>query len=78
MSQLSKWQPGLLFMQVRHDSDCPAILSQRSTDCVCKAEPHLVTEKTWTEGVLQTRGQRRASLRAAKKAMRKAQRTAKD
>jgi hypothetical protein len=68
--QLSK--PGLHFVQMMHDDDCPTITTQRETDCICKPIVKLVTEKTWVNAVVKTRQQVRKAESAAAKTLRKA------
>lgn len=29
--------PGLTIVEVRHDSDCPTLRTQRADDCTCKS-----------------------------------------
>ena len=64
--------PGLRFLVMRHDAWCPAIESQRATDCRCKPIKQVMTEAGWAAAVATTRSRRRKAAREAAKAVRKA------
>lgn len=78
MGILDGIRPGLNYVLIRHDSDCPTVLSQRMSDCVCQPRVEVSQrDEDFVDALVQTRQQRRAAERAAEKAMRKAQRGAK-
>ena len=68
-------KPGIHYVLMRHDADCPARLSQSMLDCRCEAEFEITSEAGWISAVNQTRAERRKAQREAEKVLRKARRT---
>jgi hypothetical protein len=66
--------PGVHFVLMRHDADCPAKVTQSIADCICDAELEITTQTKWVAAVNQTRAERRRAEREAAKALRKARR----
>ncbi len=64
------YSPGVHFLEVRHDPDCPTIHTQNEADCICKPEIVQMAESTWVRNVVETRKQRRSAERAASEALR--------
>lgn len=67
--------PGLHFMQVMHDNDCPKLTGG---ECQCKPEVHMVDQAAWVDSYVKTRKQRREAEREAEKAIRRAARSKAD
>lgn len=69
-------KPGLRFLEVAHDSDCPGRF-ENGRGCCCNPEVRLHTdERRYIRDELKNRAARRAAAREAARAMRKAQRKA--
>ena len=68
---LNLLKPGMNFIQMKHDLDCPSIDSQSAADCTCKPDLGLVSEKAWISGIQKDRKARRKAAREAEKALRK-------
>ena len=66
--------PGVHFVLMRHDADCPAKETQSIADCTCDAEFEITAQAGWVAAVNQTRRERRQAEREAAKALRKARR----
>ena len=69
--------PGVSFVVMRHDALCPALESENTLDCTCKAEFELTTARRFVDAVARTRAERRKAEREAAKAMRRAARAGK-
>jgi hypothetical protein len=67
-------KPGLNFLEIRHDLDCPMLSG--GSHCVCEAV-EMVThqdESRFVKTVVQNRAERRKAAREAEKALRRARR----
>jgi hypothetical protein len=67
------FSPGVKFMLVSHDNDCPGAMGD-PLRCCCEPEVRMVSEAEYTAAMNQTQAQSRAARRAADRALSKAQR----
>jgi hypothetical protein len=72
MIDLNNIRPGLNFIFMRHDDGCPALETQRASDCSCDPITETTTQRRFMAAIQQTRQQRRKAEREAEKAIKKA------
>ena len=75
LNNLLSGQPGMHFMLVEHESDCPGA-HNNGEGCTCTPTMRMATQSEFTKAVTTSRKNRRAEARAAAKAVAKAKRSA--
>lgn len=60
-------RPGLNYVLVAHDSNCPT-LARQGGQCTCEPDVHLTEEQAFTRVVKQNRAARREAQRTSRRA----------
>lgn len=58
--QAMRKNPGVYVLEFYHDDGCPAVVTQRESDCTCKPDVDLLAGRDWLKEMAKRQGKQTA------------------